>query len=116
MDKQVIDRNTYDQLKEMAGEDYIGELVDAYLDDSPQLIAAMRDCLKSNDADAFRRSAHSLKSNSASLGAITLSGMARELEMVGKSGDLTGAPPLLEQLTLEYDHVRKQLMDWRHES
>jgi HPt (histidine-containing phosphotransfer) domain-containing protein len=115
MDRQVIDRETYDQLKSMAGEDFIGELIDAYLDDSPQLITAMRESLKSSDADVFRRSAHSLKSNSASLGAINLAALARELEMMGKAGDLTGAQPVLDQLILEYDCVKNKLVDWQHE-
>lgn len=116
MEKQVIDRITYEQLKNMAGADFIGELIDAYLEDSPQLIAAMHTSLQSNDVEVFRRSAHSLKSNSASLGALDLSGMARELEMMGKEGNLTNALPLLNRLSAEYDSVQETLKDWRHES
>lgn len=116
MQAEAVDRKTYNQLKEMMGEDFITELVDTYLDDSPQQISSLRESLTRGDAETFRRSAHSLKSNSASIGALTLSGMARELEMLGKSGSLGGAGPLVEQLANEYDQVRSLLVGWRHES
>jgi HPt (histidine-containing phosphotransfer) domain-containing protein len=72
MTEQVIDRTTFDQLKEMMGADFIGELIDTYLEDSPQLIAALNRALASGDCESFRRAAHSLKSNSASFGAAGL--------------------------------------------
>ncbi len=90
-----LDMATFDELKQMSGEDFIGELIDTFLEDSPKLIAEMKTALKNDDADAFRRAAHSLKSNSATFGATHLSDLSRELEMLGKEKRLSEAGPRL---------------------
>ena len=46
----------------------------------------MTSALSAEDAETFRRAAHSLKSNGASLGALPLSESAKEFEMMGKVG------------------------------
>ena len=97
-----LDMPTFEELKQMSGADFIHELVDTFLDDSPRLVEQMKSALQSNDADSFRRAAHSLKSNSATFGAMRLAGMAKELEMLGKEHRLSEAgsriPPLEQAL------------------
>lgn len=84
----VIDKATFDELKQMSGADFINELIDAFLDDAPKLVGELRSALEAKNADAFRRAAHSLKSNAATFGADGLSGLAKELEMLGKENRL----------------------------
>jgi HPt (histidine-containing phosphotransfer) domain-containing protein len=86
-----LDMTTFEELKEVSGADFIDELVDTYLEDSPKLMAEMKSSLQSGDAETFRRAAHSLKSNSATFGASHLSGMAKELEMLAKENRLAEA-------------------------
>jgi HPt (histidine-containing phosphotransfer) domain-containing protein len=83
-----IDRKVFETLKEAAGEEFIGELVETFLDDAPSLIDQMKNALASQDADAFRRAAHSMKSNAATFGAMGLSAQAKELEMLGRDKNL----------------------------
>jgi len=83
-----IDFNTFNNLKESTGADYIGELVDAFLDDAPGLIAQMHSALASKDSESFRRAAHSMKSNAATFGAMELSSLARELESLARENIL----------------------------
>jgi histidine phosphotransfer protein HptB len=90
-----LDMTTFEELKEMSGADFIGELIDTFLEDAPKLVMEMKSALKTNDAEAFRRAAHSLKSNSATFGAKRLSGLAKELEMLGKESRLDEAGKLL---------------------
>lgn len=97
-----IDLNTFNELKQISGADFINELIDTFLDDTPKLIAQMKTALPANDADGFRRAAHSLKSNSATFGAMRLSGLAKELEMLGKQGKLGQAGKQLEALEQAY--------------
>ena len=52
------------------GAEFIGELIDTYCQETPQLIAALQQALAQGDAPAFQRAAHSIKSTSASLGAM----------------------------------------------
>jgi HPt (histidine-containing phosphotransfer) domain-containing protein len=84
----LIDRNTFENLKQMSGADFIGELIDTFLEDGPKLIADMKNAHMSQDADSFRRAAHSLKSNAATFGAEKLSGLAKELEDLARAGNL----------------------------
>jgi HPt (histidine-containing phosphotransfer) domain-containing protein len=83
-----IDLNTFNSLKESTGADFISELVDAFLDDAPALISQMRSALANNDAESFRRAAHSMKSNAATFGAMELSKLARELENLSRDNNL----------------------------
>jgi len=84
----LIDMNTFNGLKESTGADFIGELVDTFLEDAPSLIQQMREALARRDADAFRRAAHSMKSNAATFGAMQLSLLAKELESMGRGNNL----------------------------
>lgn len=97
-----LDMKTFQELKDMSGADFIDELVDTFLEDAPGLVKEMRSALQASDAEAFRRAAHSLKSNSATFGANRLSGLAKELEMLGKENRLSeaesGIAPLEEAL------------------
>jgi len=89
--------------------DFLAELIETYLDDSPRLLEAMHTALAAGNADDFRRAAHSLKSNSASLGAMPLSRMARGLEELGKAGTLEEAAADLAEAEAEYALVRAAL-------
>jgi len=105
MGNNGIDLSVFNGLKEMMGDDFIGELVDTYLQDSPELFQQMHQALESNDADTFRRAAHSLKSNSANFGAMQLSAMARELEFMGRENRLDQAGETLARAEAEYSQV-----------
>ena len=99
-----LDMARFEELKVMSGEDFIGELIDTFLEDAPRLVDEMKSALTADDADTFRRAAHSLKSNSATFGANHLAELARELEMLGKEHRLAEAQsrllPLEEALRL----------------
>jgi HPt (histidine-containing phosphotransfer) domain-containing protein len=91
MANKQIDPATFEELKQVSGADFIGELIDTFLEDGPKLIAELKSALKAGDAESFRRAAHSLKSNGATFGAGHLAEQARSLEMLGKEGQLTEA-------------------------
>jgi HPt (histidine-containing phosphotransfer) domain-containing protein len=84
----TIDQATFEELKQMSGGDFINELIDAFLDDAPNMVQNMRKALATKDVESFRRNAHSLKSNANTFGAVELSILARELEMMAKENNL----------------------------
>ncbi len=57
----------------------------------------------------LKREANNLKSSSANLGALLLSGLFKDLEILGRSGDLQGARELMEKAEAEFGRVRKAL-------
>ena len=84
----IIDNATFEELKQMSGADFINELIDAFLDDAPNMISQMQTALGAKDVESFRRNAHSLKSNANTFGATELGALAKELEFMGKENNL----------------------------
>jgi HPt (histidine-containing phosphotransfer) domain-containing protein len=112
----IIDMPTYNQLKELMGADFVIELIDTYNLETQGLIEQLGQALAAGEAASFGRYAHSIKSSSASLGALNFSQQARELEMMGKANDLSGAAPKMDQLTADFLLVRQCLEELKHES
>ena len=111
MPSTEIDMTTFEELKQMSGEDFIGELIDTFLEDGPKLISEMKSSMESGDADVFRRAAHSFKSNSATFGANRLSLLAKELETLGREKKLDEIGSHLDTLEAAYGVVAKELTE-----
>jgi HPt (histidine-containing phosphotransfer) domain-containing protein len=92
-DVPVVDERVLSEVMESTGDDieFVRELVDTYLADTPTQLEAMTAAVEADDAAALVRPAHTLKSSSATVGAMRLSSVARELEMAGRSGALEPA-------------------------
>lgn len=103
-DLAAIDRGVLDRLLDSFGGDleFLGEMLDTFYEDSPRQLEAARTGLEAGDAEAVRRAAHSLKSNCANFGAVSLSVKCRELEMLAKTGSLDGGEELLAQISRGY--------------
>lgn len=110
MDESVIDLDVLNTLKETIGADFLNELLSTYFEDTDSQLNTLRQALADGDAETFRRSAHSLKSNSANFGAMELSALARELEFLGKDGNLAVVGTKLDLLENEYHKVYEALM------
>jgi HPt (histidine-containing phosphotransfer) domain-containing protein len=85
--------------------DLVRHVVEIYLNDAPQLISALETAAASGDFEGLRRNAHTLKSNSAHIGARALSMFAKELEAQARSGNLAGVDRLLRQIGEGYQHL-----------
>ena len=86
MTEPTLDPATFAELEAAAGADFARELIGTFLEEAPLMLAELRSTLAAGNADAFRRAAHSLKSNSLTFGALALGAMAREVETKGMSG------------------------------
>jgi HPt (histidine-containing phosphotransfer) domain-containing protein len=114
MTTPTIDRATFDALRETTGAEFALELVDTFLEEAPSMLDDLRHALAANDADKFRRAAHSLKSNCNTFGALTMGAMARELELTHVSKAMEGGAQKLAALSDEYARVADALTDLRH--
>ena len=88
----TIDAGTFKALQDTAGDEFVDELVDTFLEEAPVMLQSLKDALAARDAEKFRRSAHSLKSNALTFGALGFAAMARELELGGIERATTLAP------------------------
>ena len=108
----VIDKATFEDLKQMSGADFINELIDVFLDDAPNIIQNMETALAAKDVESFRRNAHSIKSNANTFGATELAGLARELEFMAKDNNLD-IENRLEVLKEAFDKMADELRGMR---
>lgn len=102
MTNDVIDLAVYDDLKEAAGAEFVVELVTAFLEEAPSMFNELHDALDTEDADGFRRAAHSIKSNAEVFGAYTLAAPARALELMEMSGRTPELQTLIKGLETEF--------------
>ena len=108
-----INASVFEELKQMSGAEFINELIDTFLDDSPKLLNELKTALQANNPETFRRAAHSLKSNSATFGAGHLSDLAKELEMMGKENKLSEVGNRIATLQETYNKVASELKGLR---
>lgn len=107
----AIDPKKFADFRETMGADFIGEVIAVFNEDAPELLKNLEQALVGNDAELFRRAAHSLKSNSAAFGAEILAGLARELEMMGKECRLAEAAEKVALTAAEYQRVQQALKE-----
>ena len=107
-----VERTALDMIatfQQPGADDVLKRIVSIYLDSSLELMKTICGAARGDDADALHRAAHTLKSSSASVGAAALSGMCKELEVMGRTGATSGAKDRLAVLEREYARVREYL-------
>jgi HPt (histidine-containing phosphotransfer) domain-containing protein len=114
MTAPTIDRATFAELEQTAGAEFAVELVDTFLAEAPGMLAELRRALGAGDADAFRRAAHSLKSNGNTFGARAFAALAKELELGGIALVQAAAGKPVDALDAEYARVASALTELKH--
>ena len=108
----VIDKATFEELKQMSGEDFINELIDAFLEDGPNMLNNLQTALAAKDVESFRRNAHSLKTNANTFGATDLGAQAKELEFMARENNLE-VGDRLEKLKQSFSTAAAELKEMR---
>lgn len=104
----------FQALVEMVGPDapeVLVDLLDTYLEESSGLVSAIQDGVHSGDLASALRPAHSLKSSSASIGAMRLSRLCADLE-AHLRGSLPGldVPGQVRMIVNEFARVESALV------
>ncbi len=111
--KPAIDAGGFASLVEMIGPELpemVAEIIETYLEEADELLALMDSSVESGNMDEMLLPVHSMKSSSASLGALTLSSICAELEQF-----LRGFGPDLDvgeyaaQIHVEYERAKEEL-------
>jgi HPt (histidine-containing phosphotransfer) domain-containing protein len=89
--------------------DVLNEVLQLFLDDVPARIERLRAAWQGGDAVAVQRAAHSLKGSAGNIGATDLLGVCRQLDELGRAGDLSGAAALVAALDSEFGRVRAEI-------
>ena len=108
--EEVLDKRKLEELREIVGgQEYLVELIDAFLDEAPRLLADLQRGFDQKDAATLTRAAHSLKSNSADFGAVEFNGLCKDLESKGRAGSLEQAAALIARAEEEFEKVKTAL-------
>lgn len=106
--KPAIDRSIFDELLEVMGSEF-SDLVTVYLEDTPKNLRVLAEAAKRGNSEAMVAPAHSLKSTSANLGAISLSEIAKRIEHGGRSNLLTDPIAEAKAAIAEFERVSVEL-------
>ena len=111
-ESDAIDEATYAGLVAMTGGDleFIDELIDTYLADAGDQLAALDGAVAAGDVAALTRPAHSLKSSSANVGALRLSELGRTLEEGSRNGAVADPAALVAAARQEFAAARASLL------
>jgi HPt (histidine-containing phosphotransfer) domain-containing protein len=110
----AISASEFDALVEMVGPDMpevLLDLLDTYLEESAGLVDAIHTGLRQSDLSSMLRPAHSLKSSSASIGAMRLSKLCSDLE-THLRGSMPGldVPKQVQLVENEFARVQSALV------
>jgi PAS domain S-box-containing protein len=107
----AIHLETLGKVQAMLGESaqLFAELIDTYLNDTPELLATLHAAVARSDATTLRRTAHKLRSSSAFFGATTLAGLCDEVEQVAYAGTIANSIALVQRTEAEFARVKDAL-------
>jgi CheY-like chemotaxis protein len=100
-------RETVERLAAATGHAGAAMVLGSMIDSAPRLLDGLRKALTAPDAKEFRRQAHSLKANAATVGADMLAAQLQELENLGAAGQLDEA----EDKTAAAETAYRRLID-----
>lgn len=102
--RDAVDQSVVQELLEVMGDGF-ADLVQVYFEDTPKLLAKLREAASRVDHAGIAEIAHSLKSSSANLGAMPLAELAKRAEIdarVRRDDELASLPDRLQD---EYQRV-----------
>jgi HPt (histidine-containing phosphotransfer) domain-containing protein len=77
------------------------EMALLFVPDALRLLDGLASGVAANDAERLRQDAHALKGSAGNFDAAPTVAAALALEMMGKSGDIAGAPAVMDQLRVD---------------
>jgi HPt (histidine-containing phosphotransfer) domain-containing protein len=84
-------------------------LIECYLTEAPKLVENISTAIATQDAQTLWKTAHQLKSSSASVGAMTLAQVCKQLEAQGRSNKFQSSLEVISHLHQEYEQVKTDL-------
>ncbi len=110
----VLDESVLASLRQLqcAGRpDIVRRTIGLYMESAPQLLTELQEGAASGDVAALGRASHSLKSNSANVGAMKLAAQCNDLEKLARSGMLAEACALVREVLEDYAVAKAMLSE-----
>jgi HPt (histidine-containing phosphotransfer) domain-containing protein len=112
---EPLDQAAFANLVEMTGGDlaFVDELVDTWVEEGRNLMRFLRKAAAEGSTADLLLAAHSLKSSSLNVGALTLGEQCRVLEADARAGSVTDAAGAVEAIAAAFDEARAALLAQR---
>ncbi|MGH8685939.1 MAG: Hpt domain-containing protein, partial [Nitrosospira sp.] len=88
----------------------------SFLNEGAERITMLRTSLDGSDAELLRKTAHTLRGASVSIGALHMAELAQELEALGKARSTAGTVTLIEQIEGEFERVKTEIAELNMQS
>ena len=108
----LLDEAALDRIRALEKPDrpsILGKMIDVYLNNTSSQLQALRETIAGRDPVAMHKVAHSLKSSSATLGALALGSLFRDLEEKGRENSIDGAETILLEIEEQFQLVEAAL-------
>jgi CheY-like chemotaxis protein/HPt (histidine-containing phosphotransfer) domain-containing protein len=107
----VFDVQAFRGLKDLCDDDnaFLMTLIEAFMEDAGTRMTTLQTAVSTGNATLLERTAHTLKSSSAYIGAVGMAELCERLQTLGKAGDLAAAAPLVTQLQGQFIQVQQIL-------
>ncbi len=97
----VLEESQISSLESLLGKEQLRTIIDAFLNELPRHLDALRDSAGRRDGSALAFTAHTLKGGSAQLGALRVSALSLEIEKDGKERSFAEVEARLDELARE---------------
>jgi HPt (histidine-containing phosphotransfer) domain-containing protein len=113
--ERALDPAALDRLLDFAGGDagFVAELIDTFLEDAITQLQRMAEAARVGAIQELLIASHSLKTNSANVGAMQLSALCRSLEADARSGEVPDAVARVEDAGGAFAAARAGLLELR---
>ena len=91
-------------------EEFLGELIDDFLGDAPNLLEDLRQAVAAGDAETVRRAA---QGNGRTFGAREFADLCQQAEAGAGAGNLELVLGRMDEIGEEWERVRSQLVEFR---
>ncbi|BFM39458.1 response regulator [Synechocystis sp. LKSZ1] len=105
-----LDEPILEGIRAMGGAEILQAIIPNYLETTPIALDQLQTAIADDNPLQVRQLAHSLGSSSANLGALAFAQSCKQLENLGRGGNLAGATELAQSLRVEYAKVREALV------
>ncbi|HZZ20693.1 MAG TPA: Hpt domain-containing protein [Opitutaceae bacterium] len=101
--------NNLKELNPGDGGEFLKEIVNIYLEDTPKRIVDLKTYLASGDVKSFTRAAHTIKGSSANVGAQILKSIGERMELISRTEGILSIAPMIVSAEEEFAKVEIEL-------
>jgi CheY-like chemotaxis protein/HPt (histidine-containing phosphotransfer) domain-containing protein len=110
--ESALCQETLQGLKELGtelGDSFFPQLLETFEHNTVEHLAALRSAFAGGDTGRLREAAHAMKETSLAIGAQGMADICQQLEKLGTTENVQGAPEEFARLDREFDRVRSEI-------